>query len=164
GALGEKGHVADRLPGGVRARAFLLEFGVALDVGKRRSVAMAANAAEAAAQIENKGFPLLLAVGDDIDADRALLGDHPCNAIAACGGQRLLVDGLAARAPGEQAAQLRRPRQAAGVRRQDPRVALWQSASIVAKEAERLKRGPMSSVKLGLGRRARVPGDLLASQ
>ena len=122
--FGHKGHVADRLPGCVRARAFLLEFGVALDVGKWRSVAPAANAAEAAAQIENKGFSLLLAIGDDVDADLALLGDHPCNGTAACGGDCLLVDGLASCAFGEQLGELRRPRQAAGVGRQNPRVAL----------------------------------------
>src|SRR6516225_8299742 len=86
----------------------------------------AANAAEAAAQIENKGFSLLFAVGDDVNADLALLGDHPCNSIAACGGERLLVDGLASRALGEQAGQLRWPWQAAGVRRRDPRFAVWQ--------------------------------------
>jgi len=114
------------LPGCVRARAFLLEFGVALNVCKWRSVALAANAAEAAAQIENKGFSLLFAVGDDVNADLALLGDHPCNSIAACGGERLLVDGLASRALGEQAGQLRWPWQAAGVRRRDPRFAVWQ--------------------------------------
>src|SRR6516162_11049574 len=125
-AFGQKSHITDRLPGGVCARAFLLEFGVALDVRKRRSVALTTNAAEAATQIENKGFPLLLAVGNDIDADLALLADHPCNGTAACGGKRLPVDGLASRATSEQAGQLRRPWQAAGVRRQDPRVALWQ--------------------------------------
>jgi hypothetical protein len=114
------------LAGGICTRAFLLEFGVALNVCKRRSIALTTNAAEAAAQIENKGFPLLLAAGNDIDANLALLSDHPCNGIVACGGECLLVDGLASRATSEQAGQLRRPWQAAGVRCQDPRVVIWQ--------------------------------------
>jgi len=68
------GNVAHSLPCGQKTRALLFELRIALDVGKRRAIASAADAAEAAAQVENEGFPLLLPVRDHIDADCALLG------------------------------------------------------------------------------------------
>jgi hypothetical protein len=43
-------------------------------MSERRAIASAAEAAQAPAQVENEGFPLLLPVRDHIDADRALLG------------------------------------------------------------------------------------------
>ena len=79
-----------------------------------------ANAREAMADIERVGDLALLAVAHAVDAERDLFGDDLAHRFGETGGERLLVDRLAALARFEQRQQIGRAWQAADMGGQDP--------------------------------------------
>jgi hypothetical protein len=128
-AVVEISHLADRLRqpaqrgdlglAGVLLRPHPLEFRIAVDVGARRPFPAAAEAGQPGLEIEKERVALLLAVVADIDAGRALLVHDPPH-----GGAPGAIDlGVVGRVPacagGIKPGELPRPRQAAGVGRQD---------------------------------------------
>jgi hypothetical protein len=73
--------------------------------------------------VKEEALALLLAVVADVDPGVELFGDHLAERVAASRGEFGGIDRLAARAAHVQPDQLGRPRQAAGVRGQDPFIA-----------------------------------------
>src|SRR5262245_47878461 len=97
----------------------LLELGIALDVGARRPLPAAAEAGEAALEVEEERVALLLAVIADVDPGGALLLDHAMDGRAPGALDRSGIDRLSGRTLGIEPRELRRSRQAAGVSGED---------------------------------------------
>ncbi len=116
-------HVGDRDRVGEPGLLRLLEQRIARDVAARPALPLATEPGHASAHVEEERLALLLAVVRDVDADLALLGDDAPHGVDAGARQRRLVDRLAVGAVDIEPHQLGRPRQAAGVGRQDARVA-----------------------------------------
>ena len=79
-----------------------------------------ADSRQAMADIERVRDLALLAVAHAVDAERDLFGDDLAHRFGETGGERLLVDRLAALARFEQRQQIGRARQAADMGGQDP--------------------------------------------
>src|SRR6266513_518308 len=100
-------------------RHLLLQERIALDIAAGPALPAAAEPAHAVADIEEEGLALMLAIVADIDAGFDLLVDDPAQRLLAEPVELGRIDLAAARAPDIETRQLGRPRQAAGMGRQD---------------------------------------------
>ncbi len=134
--------VADRLLRRQHLLHLRLQQRVALDIAPRPALPAVAKPAHPPPHVKEKRLALLLAVIADIDPGGDLLVDDPRQRRLAEPVELTLVDRLAAAAPDVKAHQFRRPRQAAGMRRQNPLGApLHQSLPLAALSATPLVLG-----------------------
>ena len=114
-------------------------------VAHRRTLALAAEAAHAVADVGEEALARLLAVVADVDAALELAGDAAPGRLphGRCDSGRL--DRLAAAHPQLQLHQGCRPRQATGVRGQDPRFAALHCASSLVRRVLYATRDPQSA-------------------
>src|ERR1051325_865048 len=112
-------HVRDRRARRQRFGHLFFEERVTLDIAARPALPAAAEPAHAVADIEEEGLALLLAIVADIDAGLSLLVDDLPRRLLAEPVELGRIDLTAARPLDIETRQLRWPRQAAGVGRQD---------------------------------------------
>src|SRR5580704_8028984 len=111
-------HVADRLLGGELLLHHLLECRIAQRVGARAALPRATKAGHAVLDVEEKAFPLLLAVVGDIDPCLSLLAQDRAQRRLAKSFDLGGVDRFSFRSTYIEAGELRRAGQAAGMCRQ----------------------------------------------